>query len=111
MAATLPTAKQATNTKPNVRPIDDQLFVIRADAKKYTPGGIEIPDMAKERPAHGTVVAVGPGRLLPNGERASLQVKNGDKILFEKYAGTEIEIGEVEYVVLKEGQVMAVVGD
>jgi chaperonin GroES len=83
-----------------VKPIDEP------EKKK---GGIIIPDTAKEKPQQGEVIAVGKGRLLESGERAALEVKKGDKVLFRKYSGTEINIEEEKYLILGEGDILATI--
>ena len=90
-------------------PLDDKIVVQRLEAEEKTAGGIVIPDTAKEKPKEGKVIATGPGRTLDDGSRAEMQVKKGDRILFGAYAGTEVEIGAEEYLVMSEEDVLAVV--
>jgi len=90
-------------------PLDDRVVVQRLEAEETTQGGIVLPDTAKEKPQKGKVVAVGPGRMLDDGSRAAPEVKEGDTVLFGKYAGTEVTIDGEEYVILKESEVLAVV--
>jgi chaperonin GroES len=92
----------------NVRPLHDRLVVRRIEEKETARGGIIIPDTAKERPQEGEVVAVGNGKVLDNGTTVSLDVKVGDKILFGRYSGTEIEIGGEDVLILREDEVLAV---
>lgn len=94
-----------------VKPLQDRVLVKRIEEEEKTKGGIIIPDSAKEKPQEGLVVAVGDGRLLENGQRVPLQVKPGDKILFGKYAGTEIKIDGEEHLILREDDVLAIVED
>jgi chaperonin GroES len=94
----------------NVRPLHDRLLVRRIEEKETVKGGIIIPDTAKEKPQEGEVVAVGNGKVLENGTKVALDVKKGDKILFGKYSGTDIKIDGTEYLILREDEVLAVVG-
>ena len=91
-----------------VRPLADRLLVKRVDLEEKRKGGIIIPDTAKEKPQEGKVVAVGSGRLDEDGKRVPMEVKAGDRILFGKYSGSEITIDEVEHLILKEDEVLAV---
>jgi len=93
-----------------VRPLHDRLLVRRIEEKETVKGGIIIPDTAKEKPQEGKVIAVGNGKVLENGTKLELDVKAGDKILFGKYSGTEIKIDGEEYLILREDEVLAVVG-
>jgi len=93
-----------------VRPLHDRLIVRRIEEKETVKGGIIIPDTAKEKPQEGEVIAVGNGKLLDNGTKVPLDVKAGDKILFGKYSGTDIKIDGEEYLILREDEVLAVVG-
>ncbi len=94
----------------NVRPLHDRLLVKRIEEKETVKGGIIIPDTAKEKPQEGEVIAVGNGKILDNGTKVPLDVKAGDKILFGKYSGTDIKIDDQEYLILREDEVLAVVG-
>jgi chaperonin GroES len=94
----------------NIRPLHDRLIVKREAEERKSPGGIVIPDTATEKPVFGKVIAVGNGKLLDNGETRPLDVKVGDKILFGKYSGTEVKMHGDELVVMREEDVMAVVG-
>jgi chaperonin GroES len=93
----------------NIRPLHDKILVKRLDAAQRTKGGIIIPDTAKEKPQEGKVVAVGKGRVSDEGKVIPLEVKKGEKILFSKYGGTEINIEGEEYVILDENEVVAVI--
>ncbi|MBO0778405.1 MAG: co-chaperone GroES [Ktedonobacteraceae bacterium] len=93
-----------------IQPIGDRVVVKPAAKEEVTKSGIVIPDTAKEKPQEGVVVAVGSGRLLDNGDRAALEVKNGDRVLFAKYGGTEFKFDGEEYLVLKESDILAVIG-
>jgi chaperonin GroES len=94
-----------------VTPLYDRLLVKRLDADETSRGGIIIPDSAKEKPIHGRVVAVGPGKLLKNGEIRPLTVKAGNKILFGKYSGTEVKIDGEEHILLREDEVLGLIID
>jgi chaperonin GroES len=91
-----------------VRPLHDRVIVKRIEEKEVVKGGIIIPDTAKEKPMEGEVVAVGPGKVQDDGKRAALDVKAGDRILFGKYAGTEIKIDDQEYLIMREEEILAV---
>jgi len=93
-----------------IQPIGDRILVKVLDAQEKTKGGIVLPDAAKEKPQEAEVIAVGSGRLTDEGEVKPLEVKAGDKILFGKYSGTEIAYDGVEYLILKEEDVLAIVG-
>ncbi|MCA9677869.1 MAG: co-chaperone GroES [Kofleriaceae bacterium] len=93
----------------NVRPLQDRLLVRRVEEVETTKGGIIIPDAAKERPLEGKVVAVGNGKRLEDGTLVPLDVKSGDRILFGKYAGTEIKVDGVEHLILREDEVLGVI--
>ena len=93
-----------------VRPLHDRLLVRRIEEKETVKGGIIIPDSAKEKPQEGEVLAVGNGKILDNGTKVALDVKVGDKILFGKYSGTDIKIDGEEVLILREDEVLAVIG-
>jgi len=92
-----------------VRPLHDRVIVKRVEEEEKTKGGIIIPDTAKEKPIEGKVVAVGKGKVLENGNQQPLEVKKGDKILFGKYAGTEINIEGDEHLIMREDDIIAIV--
>lgn len=92
-----------------VRPLHDRVLIKRIDEEQTTKGGIIIPDSAKERPAQGIVVAVGGGKLLDNGKTAPVDVKVGDRVLFGKYAGSEIKVGGVDHMILREDEILGVI--
>ena len=94
-----------------VRPLSDRLLVKRVEKDNITKGGIIIPDSAKEKPIVATVVAVGNGKALDTGEIRPLEVKAGDRVLFSKYAGTEIKIEGEEHLILREDDVIGIVVD
>lgn len=94
----------------NLKPLGDKVVVEVLDAEDKTAGGIFLPDSAKKKPQEGTVVAVGNGRVLDNGERNKLSVSVGDKVLFSKYGGNEIAVDGKEFTILDEDQIYAVIG-
>ena len=93
----------------NIRPLHDRLIVKRFDEEEKTKGGIIIPDNAKEKPMQGEVIAVGSGKVLEDGKKVPLEVKKGDRVLFGKYSGTEIKIDGVEYLMMREEEILGVV--
>ncbi len=101
--------KSKDKTKLKLQPLGDRLVVKREAAEGKTAGGIVLPDTAKDKPTRGSVVAIGDGKLLDNGNRGALQVKVGDRVLFTSYAGENIEIGDEEYVLMSESEVLAVI--
>ena len=93
--------------KVNIKPLDDRVLVQQSEAEEKTAGGIVLPDTAKEKPQRGKVVAVGPGKLLDSGARAKPDVKVGDSVYYGRYTGTEVKVGGVEYVIVKESDILA----
>ena len=93
--------------KTKIRPLDDRVVVEPIEAEETTAGGIVLPDSAKEKPQRGTVVAVGPGRLLDNGQRGELSVAVGDEVIYGKYGGTDIEINGNDVKILRESDILA----
>jgi len=91
-----------------LRPLHDRVIVKRMEEETTTPGGIVIPDSATEKPSRGEVIAVGNGKILDSGDVRPLDVKAGDKVLFGKYSGTEVKVDGEDYLVMSEGDVMAV---
>jgi len=92
-----------------VRPLHDRVLIKRIEEKEVVKGGIIIPDTAKEKPMEGEIVAVGDGKILDDGKRMALDVKAGDRVLFGKYAGTEIKIDDQDYVIMREEELLAIV--
>jgi chaperonin GroES len=92
-----------------LKPLNDRVIVTRVEKEQKTAGGIIIPDTAKEKPQEGKIVAAGPGKLDDKGNRIPMEVKEGDRILFSKYAGTEIKINGVEHIFMKEDDILAVI--
>jgi chaperonin GroES len=93
-----------------IRPLHDRVLVKRLEEDKTSPGGIVIPDSAAEKPIRGEVVGAGNGKILDNGQVRALDVKIGDKVLFGKYSGTEVKVEGVEYLVMREDDIMAILG-
>lgn len=91
----------------SLKPMDDRIVVEPVEAEEVTAGGIVLPDSAKEKPQRGTVLAVGPGKLLDSGERGELSVAVGDEVLYGKYAGSDIEVENREVKILRESDVLA----
>ena len=94
-----------------VKPLNDRVLVKRMEEVQITKGGIVIPDTAKEKPIEGKVIAVGPGKMSDAGARMPLQLKEGDRVLFGKYAGTEIKMESEEYLMMREEDILAVLTD
>ncbi|HCP14247.1 MAG TPA: co-chaperone GroES [Peptococcaceae bacterium] len=94
-----------------VQPLNDRVLVVRLEEEEKTAGGIIIPDSAKEKPQQGKIVGVGPGKLDDKGNRNALQVKEGDRILFSKYAGTEIKLDGVEHIFMREDDILGILED
>jgi len=94
-----------------LRPLGDRIVIELVESEEKTASGIVLPDSAKEKPQEGKVVAAGNGRVLENGERVALDVAVGDRIIFSKYAGTEVKYQGVEYLILRESDILAVVGE
>jgi chaperonin GroES len=94
-----------------VKPLNDRVLVKRIEEVQVTKGGIVIPDTAKEKPIEGKVIAVGPGKMSDAGVRMALQLKEGDRVLFGKYAGTEIKMEGEEYLMMREEDILAVIND
>lgn len=94
-----------------LRPLHDRVIVQRIEEENKTPGGIIIPDTAKEKPQQGKVIAVGNGKLLDDGKIVPLTVKEGDRVLFSKYAGTEVKIEGEEFLIMREDDILAIIED
>ncbi len=90
-------------------PLNDRVLVKRLDSEEKTAGGLYIPDTAKEKPSQGEIIAVGPGKVADDGKRVAMAVKKGDKVLFNKYAGTEVKLEGVDHLVMREDDILAVV--
>ncbi|MCX5879523.1 MAG: co-chaperone GroES [Deltaproteobacteria bacterium] len=92
-----------------VKPLNDRVLVLRIGEEEKTTGGIIIPDTAKEKPQEGKVIAVGPGKVNDEGKKIALDVKAGDKVLFGKYSGNEIKIDNVEHLIMREDDILAII--
>jgi len=92
-----------------IRPLQDRIIVRRIEEEEKTKGGIIIPDSAKEKPMEGEVIAVGTGKILENGTKQPLEVKEGNRVLFGKYAGTEVKIDGVEHLIMREDDILGVI--
>lgn len=93
-----------------LKPLGDKIVVEQLAAEEKTAGGIVLPDSAKEKPKQGKVIALGDGKLLEDGSRATFQVKKGDKVIFSSYAGTSVKVDGNEYLIMSEDDVLAVIG-
>ena len=91
-----------------IRPLNDRVLVVGIEEKEKTAGGIIIPDTAKEKPQEGKIAAVGPGKRYENGKRSPVEVKKGDHVLFDKYAGNEIKIDGVEHLIMREDDILGI---
>lgn len=91
-----------------LKPLGDRVVIKVIEEEEKTPGGIVLPDTAKEKPIVGEVVAVGPGRTLDNGQKVAPEVKKGDKVVFSRYGGTEVKIDGEEYLIMRESDILAV---
>ncbi len=100
--------KKKTKQQPKIRPLGEKVLIKRLEAEETTRGGIVLPDSAKEKPRRGTVLAVGDGKVLDDGSRAEFQVKKGDVVLFASYGGTEIDVDGEEYMLMDEGDILAI---
>jgi len=92
---------------PKIRPLDDRVVVEPMEAEETTAGGIVLPDTAKEKPQRGTVLSIGPGKLLDSGERGTLSVSVGDEVIYGKYSGTDIELEGKDVKILRESDILA----
>jgi chaperonin GroES len=110
MSANKPKDSRRRRETMNIKPLGERVVIKVIENEVTTKSGIVLPDTAKEKPQLGEVLAVGSGKLLDNGQRVAVDVKVGDRVLFAKYAGTEVKLDGEEYMVLKESDVLAVVG-
>jgi chaperonin GroES len=99
----------STANKSTLRPLGDRVVVRPTEQEEVTASGIVLPDTAKEKPQRGDVIAVGPGRIADDGSRLPMDVKDGEQVLFAKYAGTEVKVGEDEFLIISEKDILAVV--
>lgn len=93
-----------------IRPLNDRILVKRLEEEEKTAGGIIIPDSAKEKPAEGKIISVGPGKVNDKGDRVALQVKEGDRVLFSKYGGTEVKLDGENYLIMREDDILGIIG-
>ena len=93
----------------NVKPLDDRVLVKPIEADTMTSGGLYLPETAKERPVQGKIVAVGPGKKLDSGDRAKMNVKKGDVVVYSRYGGTEVEIKGAEHLIMRESDILGVI--
>ena len=100
---------KATAIKTKLRPLGDRVVVKPSEREEMTKSGIVLPDTAKEKPQEGTIIAAGPGKILDDGKRETMDVKTGDKVLYAKYAGTEFKIDGDELLIVKQSDILAVV--
>lgn len=107
--ATKPAKKKSASTELKLQPLGDRVVLEREESEQTTAGGIVLPDTAKNKPARGTIIAVGDGRLLENGKRGEFQVKVGDRVLFSSYAGDEFKVGDQELLLMREDDILAVI--
>lgn len=91
-----------------LKPLGDHVLVRPLSKEEKTEGGIYLPDTAKEKPQEGEIIAVGQGRMLDNGTRVAPEVKTGDKVIYAKYGGTEIKVGDEEYLIMRENDILAI---
>ena len=91
-----------------LKPLNDRVLVKRLESEEKTAGGLYIPDTAKEKPSKGEIVAAGPGKVADGGQRVAMEVKAGDIVLFNKYAGTEVKIDGIEFLVMREDDILAI---
>lgn len=96
-------------SKINLKPLADRVIVKPAEALEVSKGGIILPDTAKEKPIEGTIVAVGPGKVGEDGKVVKLEVKVGDKVLYGKYSGTEVQVEGVDYLMMRESDIFAII--
>lgn len=99
----------ATAAATQIRPLADRIVIKPLEETEQMRGGLYIPDTAKEKPQQGEVVAVGPGKLTEEGKRVELEVKQGDRVMYGKYSGTEVSLGDEQYLILRESDVLAVI--
>ena len=105
----MPAIATKPKSKVTLQPLGDKVVVERDEVEEKTAGGIYIPDSAKDKPARGKIIAIGTGKLLDDGTRGKMQVKKGDRVLFTSYAPETISIGEDEYLLMSESDILAVI--
>jgi chaperonin GroES len=102
-------AKKSADDGVKIQPLGDRVVVEREEAEEVTAGGIVLPDSAKDKPARGTIISVGDGKLLDDGKRNALQVTKGDRVLFSSYAGEQFKLGDQELLLMREEDILAVI--
>ena len=107
--ATATKSKKKSSAKINIQPLGDRVVIQREESEATTAGGIVLPDSAKDKPARGTVLSVGPGRVLDDGSRSKLQVKIGERVLFSSYAGEVFKVNDEELLLMREDDILAVI--
>ncbi len=107
--ATATKAKKKSGSKINIQPLGDRIVLQREDSEDTTAGGIVLPESAKDKPARGTVLSVGPGKLLDDGSRGEIQIQVGDRVLFSSYAGESFEVEDEELLLMREDDILAVI--
>ena len=100
----------ATATATQLKPLGDRVVIQPSTREEMTKSGIVLPDTAKEKPQEGTVLAVGPGRILDDGKREQIDVKKGDKVLFAKYAGSDVKLDDQDHIILSENDILGIIG-
>ncbi len=106
----MPTAtKKKSSTKIKLQPLGDRVVVEREESEERTAGGIVLPDTAKDKPARGTVLSVGDGKLLDDGRRSEMQIKVGDRVIFSSYAGETFKVNDQELLLMREDDILAVI--
>lgn len=103
------TAEATKTNKKKLKPLNDKIVIEKAEAEEKTEGGIYLPSGSQEKPLEGIVVAIGPGQLSDKGERQQMQVKEGDKVLYSKYSGTEIKINNKDLLIISEKDILAII--
>jgi len=93
----------------NIKPLSDRVVVKPSEPEEKKQGGIIIPDTAKEKPQEGEVMAIGPGKISDSGEKIAMEVKKGDRVLYGKYSGTEVTVDDVDYLIMRESDILAIV--
>jgi chaperonin GroES len=93
----------------NLKPLDDRIVIKQSEAEEKTSGGIILPDTAREKPQIGTVVAIGPGKILDDGKRGKMSLKKKDEVIYAKYMGSDVEIDGQKYVILRESDILGIV--
>jgi chaperonin GroES len=107
--ATATKTKPKTKSKIKLQPLGDRVVVRREDSEETTAGGIVLPDSAQDKPARGTIISIGDGRLLDDGSRGDFQVKKGDRVIFTSYAGEAVNVDDDEFLLMREDDILAVI--